>query len=470
MLFRDDYRRLLRTGGFAVWLAVGLPVLFFQVLAPPKAGDGFALAVWLAVLLLFGAAFGRATARRAAADRPGALLLLAGKPPRCSRSSRCLPASASRARCSSSSRSSWEASCRARPPRRGSPCRARAAHGSCGSTGDWHWGVVLAFAYLPFQLIAVADDPPPRRRDRRPRALAAANAELEATRELLARSARLAERARIARDLHDLLGHHLTALSLNLEIASHGRRGGARARVETAQSVTKLLLGDVRASWARFGRRTASTCRPRSAGSPTAFRGRASTSSFAGLSRSTIRPVGEVVLRCAQEIVTNAVRHARAENLWLEVERTDGGIRDPRPRRRVRGDRFAEASLAATASPGCASASSREAARSPSTRRRAGVSRRRHAAAAGGERVVVIRVFLVEDQTLVREGIRSLLALDPRNRGRRAKPPTERRRLAAIPSSRSRRRAARHAAAAAVGPRGAPARSPPRRACRRRSS
>ena len=37
MLYREDYRRLLRAGGFAVWLAVGLPVLVLQVVAPPKA-------------------------------------------------------------------------------------------------------------------------------------------------------------------------------------------------------------------------------------------------------------------------------------------------------------------------------------------------------------------------------------------------------------------------------------------------
>ena len=107
-------------------------------------------------------------------------------------------------------------------------------------------GVVLVGAYLPFQLIAdaaarlLAEETAARER------LAAANAELEATRELLAQSTRIAERARIARDLHDLLGHHLTALSLNLEIASHLTEGDARVRVETAQSVTKLLLGDVR--------------------------------------------------------------------------------------------------------------------------------------------------------------------------------------------------------------------------------
>jgi len=51
--------------------------------------------------------------------------------------------------------------------------------------------------------------------------LARANNELRATGELLANTSRLTERERISRELHDTLGHHLTALSLNLEAASH---------------------------------------------------------------------------------------------------------------------------------------------------------------------------------------------------------------------------------------------------------
>ena len=54
-----------------------------------------------------------------------------------------------------------------------------------------------------------------------PTGLARANNELRATGELLANTSRLTERERISRELHDTLGHHLTALSLNLEAASH---------------------------------------------------------------------------------------------------------------------------------------------------------------------------------------------------------------------------------------------------------
>ena len=52
-------------------------------------------------------------------------------------------------------------------------------------------------------------------------ALARTNAELVATRSLLEETSRVHERNRIARELHDVLGHDLTALGLQLEVATH---------------------------------------------------------------------------------------------------------------------------------------------------------------------------------------------------------------------------------------------------------
>ena len=329
MPVRDEFRRLLRRGGIAFWAAVGLPVIAFRLPGLLRGPLDLAFASWVAAYLLFAAAFWRATARgdgNVERDRTGAIALAAGQ-------------------------TAAVLALVALPPcfglegallvlvalqlgsllRRG-PAVAWIAAQSVGLLAimwlhwGWHWGVVLAFAYLPFQLIAdaatrlLAEETAARER------LAAANAELEATRELLAQSARIAERHRIARELHDLLGHHLTALSLNLEIASHRTEGEARARVETAQAVTKLLLGDVRS--------VVSALRPEDLlDLPAALRKLAD-----GIPRPRIHlgvtpglslgdPVlGEVVLRCAQEIVTNAVRHARAENLWLDVERRGGDL------------------------------------------------------------------------------------------------------------------------------------------------
>ena len=76
--------------------------------------------------------------------------------------------------------------------------------------------------------------------------LAVTNAQLHATQALLADSSRMSERVRISNELHDLLGHHLTGLSLNLEAASHQVSGKPLEAVRRSQSLTKLLLSDVR--------------------------------------------------------------------------------------------------------------------------------------------------------------------------------------------------------------------------------
>jgi signal transduction histidine kinase len=321
MVYRENYRRLLRRGGFAVWAAVGLPVLVLQLFAPARDRNSLALVAWIASLLLFGVAFGMATSRRKGSSRSATLALVAGE-------------------------TTAVMALVALPPcfglegvllvlvalQLGGVLRQSAAAGwiAFQSVGllaimwlhwGWHWGVVLAFAYLPFQFIAdatarlLAEEAAARER------LAASNAQLEATRELLAQSTRIAERARIARDLHDLLGHHLTALSLNLEIASHRTQGEARSCIETAQSVTKLLLGDVRSVVSALRQSDLldlpAALRRLADGIPHPHIHIALTPGL------TVEDpvVGEVLLRCAQEIVTNAVRHARAENLWLDVER-----------------------------------------------------------------------------------------------------------------------------------------------------
>ena len=46
-----------------------------------------------------------------------------------------------------------------------------------------------------------------------------ANRELRALQDLMQQASRKDERTRIARDIHDLVGHHLTALSLHLLVS-----------------------------------------------------------------------------------------------------------------------------------------------------------------------------------------------------------------------------------------------------------
>jgi signal transduction histidine kinase len=145
------------------------------------------------------------------------------------------------------------------------------------------------------------------------------NSELRATRALLAESTRMSERIRISRELHDLLGHHLTALSLNLEVAGHLTEGKAQEHVKQSHTLAKLLLTDVREA--------VSVMREDGAvdfanALKTLIDGVPSLNIHLNMPEPFMLTEPErahVLLRCAQEAITNAVRHAGAENFRLDI-------------------------------------------------------------------------------------------------------------------------------------------------------
>ena len=152
------------------------------------------------------------------------------------------------------------------------------------------------------------------------------NSELRATRALLAESARVNERTRISRELHDLLGHHLTALSLNLEVAGHLSEGRVKEHVQQAHTLARLLLTDVREAVSQLREGGAIDL-------AAALRPLAENVPSLAIHMDIEEPLAlddperaHVLLRCTQEIITNAVRHAGARNLWIHARRVDGGI------------------------------------------------------------------------------------------------------------------------------------------------
>jgi signal transduction histidine kinase len=147
------------------------------------------------------------------------------------------------------------------------------------------------------------------------------NAELRATRALLADSARVNERTRISRELHDLLGHHLTALSLNLEVAGHLSEGRAKEHVQQAHTLARLLLTDVREAVSQLREGGAIDL-------ASALRLLAENVPKLDIHMQIDEPLtvddpecAHVLLRCAQEAITNAVRHSGASGLWLNARR-----------------------------------------------------------------------------------------------------------------------------------------------------
>lgn len=152
------------------------------------------------------------------------------------------------------------------------------------------------------------------------------NAELRATRALLADSARVNERTRISRELHDLLGHHLTALSLNLEVAGHLSDGRVKEHVQQAHTLARLLLTDVREAVSQLREGGAIDL-------GAALRPLAENVPKLAIAMDIAQPLtvddperAHVLLRCAQEAITNAVRHSGAANLWLDAHRVGNDI------------------------------------------------------------------------------------------------------------------------------------------------
>ena len=233
-----------------------------------------------------------------------------------------------------------------------------------------------------------------------------ANLELRTAREELARLAVSEERLRIARDLHDLLGHSLSLIALKSELATRVVRHDAeRAASELAdiERVTRRALAEVRGAVQGY----------RNLALDEALDGARVALSAAGIdyhleeSQLTVPPEVEAVLAWAvREGTTNVVRHSHAEHCDIRVE-ADG-----------------ELAAVEVADDGNAAATATAAGSGLAGPRRTGAHRPRHARSRPAPRRrlsppahdpthrIVIRILIAEDQAMIRGALASLLALE----------------------------------------------------------
>ena len=151
--------------------------------------------------------------------------------------------------------------------------------------------------------------------------LATTNAALLSTRAMLVEGSQQTERLRISRELHDSLGHHLIALSLQLELAQRLAEGSAVEPLTRARAISRDSLGEVRRVVSAMQTSQAvdlvAALRALAGGIPAP--------------KIAIQAPDELVLedgeashvlfRCIQEAITNSVKHASAKNVWVDISR-----------------------------------------------------------------------------------------------------------------------------------------------------
>jgi signal transduction histidine kinase len=152
------------------------------------------------------------------------------------------------------------------------------------------------------------------------------NRELMATQQLLSEASRQGERTRISRDLHDLLGHHLTALSINLQIAERLTDGAGKSKVEECRALARLLLSDVREAVSTLrDENTLDLSRAIALLVDNVPQLDISLQVEEGIGIDDVE-VAETLLRCVQEAITNTLRHASAKHSWIRIWQQDGNI------------------------------------------------------------------------------------------------------------------------------------------------
>jgi two-component system, NarL family, sensor histidine kinase DesK len=136
--------------------------------------------------------------------------------------------------------------------------------------------------------------------------------------------ARIAERERIARDLHDLLGHTLSVIALKAELAGKLLATSperAAAEIRDVESVTRDALREVRSAVAGYRSEglTAELARARLALDAAGVRAEYFTLPV------QLPPAAEAALALAvREAVTNVIRHAGATVCRLTLDRLPG--------------------------------------------------------------------------------------------------------------------------------------------------
>ena len=152
------------------------------------------------------------------------------------------------------------------------------------------------------------------------------NAELMATRRLLEESARAGERLKLSRELHDVAGHSLTALKLNLARLARDPALAAREELHVASGLADELLGQIREVVGALRAHDGLDLRASLQALALPVPGATITIDVEDGLRVDDLDQAAALLRCAQEGMTNALRHGRASHITVALHHRDDAI------------------------------------------------------------------------------------------------------------------------------------------------
>lgn len=151
-----------------------------------------------------------------------------------------------------------------------------------------------------------------------------ANSRLQLAHEEIEQLAKLAERERIARDLHDVLGHTLSVIVLKSELAGRlivGNPERSKAEIADVEQIARKALSEVRETIRGY----------RAEGLAAEIKRAQSTLDAAGVTLiceekpPALKPAEETVMSLVlREAVTNVVRHAQASQCVMRFATQDG--------------------------------------------------------------------------------------------------------------------------------------------------
>ncbi len=146
------------------------------------------------------------------------------------------------------------------------------------------------------------------------------------SRDEAAHLARIAERERIARDLHDTIGHSLSVIALKSDLAAQladTSAPDAAQEMREINTVARQSLSEIRATLSGFWELSLES-ELRALESSIREAGITSKTSIAKLNLPA--PVETALAMCFREAVTNVIRHSEASNCVLSLEQNRDSI------------------------------------------------------------------------------------------------------------------------------------------------